>query len=186
MAAEVTSTQLLFTSMQTAHIHRRQRLLLLVILISQIKSDLFRWNLLHFLRLGHKVKTIKMFVLPRLLCLFQNIAVELPKGTFQELHKLISLFIWQGKKARICYKTLKLAKDKEGLPNIKNYRVVQIRTLVNICNPSYKAKWKDIECKLSSDFPLQAIIRDTGLVRFFKKILTNQTHTNKSVHRDLE
>ena len=112
-----------------------------------------------------------MNVLPRLLYLFQNIPVELPKEKFQELDKLISRFIWQGKKPRIRFKTLQLAKDKGGLslPNIKNYyQAVHIKILVNICNPSYKAKWKDIECQISSDIPLQAIIGDSGLVNSLK------------------
>ena len=99
-----------------------------------------------FLGLGQRVESIKMNVLPRLLYLFQNIPAELPKGKFQELDKLISRFIWQGKRPRICCKTLQLAKDKEGLsfPNIKNhYQAVQVNILVNICNPSYEAKWKE-------------------------------------------
>lgn len=117
------------------------------------------------------MEIIKMNVLPRLLYLFQNKAVELPKETFQELDKLISRFIWQGKRPRIRYKTLQLTKDQGGLslPNIKNYyQVVHIKILVSICNPSYKARWKDIECKISSDIPLQTIIGDRGLVRYLK------------------
>ena len=130
------------------------------------KLNLTRWNLVPFLGLGQRVEAIKMNVLPRLLYLFQNIPAELPEGKFQELDKLISRFIWQGKRPRICYKTLQLAKDKGGLslPNIKNYyQAVQIKTLVNICNPSYKAKWKDTECQISSDVPLQAVTGDSGL-----------------------
>lgn len=143
------------------------------ILFSKIKSDLTRWNLIPFLGLGQRVEVIKMNLLPRLLYLFQNIPVELPKGKFQELDKLISRFIWQGKKPRIRYKTLQLAKDKGGLalPNIKNYhQAAQIKILVNICNPSYKAKWKDIECQISSDIPIQAIIGDSGLINCLKDV----------------
>ncbi len=142
-------------------------------LISKIKSDLTRWDLVPFLGLGRRVEAIKMNVLPRLLHLFQNIPVELPKGKFQELDKLISRFIWQGKRPRIDYKTLQLVKNKGGLslPNIKNYyQAVQIKILVNICNPSYNAKWKEIECQISSDIPLQAIIGDNGLVDHLKDI----------------
>lgn len=84
-------------------------------LFSQIKSDLTRWNLVPFQGLGQRVEAIKMNVLPRLLYLFQKIPAELPKEKFQELDKLISRFIWQGKRPRIRYKTLQLAKDKGGL-----------------------------------------------------------------------
>lgn len=106
-------------------------------LIFKIKSALTMWNLLPFVGLGQRVETIKMNMLPRLCYLFQNIAVELLKGTFQEFDKLISRFIWQGKGPRIHYKTLQLAKNKGGLslPNAKKYyHAVQIKTLVNICN----------------------------------------------------
>lgn len=111
-----------------------------------------------------------MNVLPRLY-LFKNIPGELPQGNFQELYKLISWFIWQGKGPRIRYKTLQLAKDKGGLSflNIKNYYpVVKIKILVKICNPSYKERWKDIDRQISSDIPIQAILGDRGLVTCLK------------------
>lgn len=85
---------------------------------------------------------------------------------------MISRFIWQGKRPRIRYRTLQLPKEKGGLslPNIKNYyRAAQIKTLVHICNPSYKAQWKKIECQISSDIPLQAIIGDSALINYLKE-----------------
>lgn len=42
--------------------------------------------------------------------------------------------------------------------------------MVNICNPSYNAKWNEIEYRISSDLPLQAIIGDSGLVCYLKDI----------------
>lgn len=81
-------------------------------LFSKIKLDLTRWNLVLFLGLEQRVEAIKMNVLPRLLYLFQNIPAEHPNEKFQELDKLISRFIWQGKRPRIHYKTLPLAIDK--------------------------------------------------------------------------
>ena len=140
-------------------------------LISKIKSDLSRWSLLPFLSIAQKVEAIKINILPRLLYLFQTIPAEIPARQFQELDKIISRFIWQGGKPRIRFRTLQLPKVKGGLslPNLRNYyRAAQLKTLVDICNPSYIAKWKEIERQISSDIPLQAIIGDFSLDKHVK------------------
>lgn len=54
-------------------------------LTSKFKSGLTRWNLLPFLILGQRVETKKMNMLPRRLLLFQNIPIDFPRWTFQEL-----------------------------------------------------------------------------------------------------
>lgn len=126
-----------------------------------MKSDLSRWSLLPFLSIAQKVEAIKINVLPRLLYLFQTIPAEIPTRQFQELDKIISRLIWQGRKLQIKFRILQLPKDKGGLslPNLRNYyRAAQMKTLVDICNPSYIAKWKEIECQISSDIPLPSII----------------------------
>lgn len=82
-------------------------------LISKIKSDLNRWNLVPFLGLGQRVEAIKTNVLLRLLYLFQNVPAEIPKGNFQELDKVISRFVWQGKRPKTT--------GGLSLPNIYNY-----------------------------------------------------------------
>lgn len=42
--------------------------------------------------------------------------------------------------------------------------------MVNICDPLYKARWKDIKGYISGDIPLQAIIGEVGLIGQLKEI----------------
>lgn len=53
-------------------------------LLSNIRKDLDRWNLLPFLGLIQRVEIIKLNVLPRLLYLFQSLPVEIPEKKFAE------------------------------------------------------------------------------------------------------
>lgn len=67
-------------------------------LISRIKSDMVRWNLIQFTSLISRVEAIKMNVLPRLLYVFQTLPEEVTDKEFKEWDKVISRYIWQGKK----------------------------------------------------------------------------------------
>ena len=137
-------------------------------LLSYIRQDLDRWNLLPFLGLIQRVEIVKMNVLPRILYLFQSLPVEISGKKFAEWDKWISRFLWHGKKPRVRYKTLKVPRDKGGLalPCLKTYyQAAQIKSLINICNPDYSAIWRLIECKYLTMVPLQAIIGDSDLKR---------------------
>lgn len=132
-------------------------------LYSNVKKDLEKWNLIPYLSLTARIETIKMNVLPRFLYLFQTLPVYITNHSFAEWDKAISRFIWQGQKPCIRYKTMQLSKEKGGwgFPCLKNYFIsAQVRTLVYWCDPEYDAKWKDIECNMLSDVPLQAILAD--------------------------
>lgn len=136
-------------------------------LISRIKADIARWNLLPFLGLSSRIAPVKMNVLPRLLYLFQTLPVAVTEKQFIEWDRMISRFVWQGKRPRIRRKTLKLPKEKGGmaLPCLKDYyNAAQLRPLVCWCNPDYNAKWKDIESDLVEGVPLQALIGDGNLM----------------------
>ena len=88
------------------------------------------------------------------------------------MHKLISRFIWAGKKPRIRYETLQLPKDKGGmgLPRLKEYYLAaQLRYLLCWCKPGYRAKWKDIEREFEG-YPIQNV---TGDKQTFNKIKHN-------------
>lgn len=69
-------------------------------LYSTIKSDLARWNLLPYLGLYGRVESIKMNILPQFLYLFHTLPIEISKQNFIEWDRLISRFIWQGKKTK--------------------------------------------------------------------------------------
>lgn len=131
-----------------------------------IRADLQRWTLIPFLSLHSKVESIRMNILPRLLYLFQALPVEVPTHQFIEWDKLISRFLWQGKKPRTRYKTLQLNKGKGGLnlPCLRDYYyAAQLRPLVCWSSSNYVARWKDIENDISGEIPLAAIIADSEL-----------------------
>lgn len=135
-------------------------------LISWVKLDIQRWNVIPFLSLSSRIESIKMNILPRLLYLFQSLPVEVPPKQFSEWDKLISRFIWQGKRPRVRYKTLQLRKEMGGmgLPCLRDYyNVAQLRPLVCICSPTYSAGWKDIEGTTVQGIPITALLTDDKL-----------------------
>ena len=134
---------------------------------SKLKADVGRWNVIPFLNLGSRVESVKMNILPRLLYLFQTLPVEVPTQQFVEWDKLISRYIWNGRKPRIKYKTLQLRKEYGGmgLPcMLEYYYAAQLRPLICWCDPEYKARWKELELAMANRVPLQAIISDVTLV----------------------
>lgn len=104
-----------------------------------------------------------MNILPRLLHFFQNLPVEVSGKDFKEWDKIISRFLWQGSRPRIRYRTLQVSKERGGLalPCLKTYYcAAQLRVLLNLCNPKYSAKWKEIEESTIEGILIQAIICD--------------------------
>lgn len=98
-----------------------------------------------------------MNVLPRLLYLFQSLPVEVTEKELREWDKMISRYIWQGQRPRIKFRTLQLPKNKGGLalPCLKSYyQAAQIKTLLNVYNPSYSARWKEIEASTTDGVPI--------------------------------
>lgn len=142
-------------------------------LLTKIKEDIKRWNLISFLSLNDRIESVKMNILPRYLFLFQTLPVNIPPKDFSELNKIISRFIWQGKKPRVRYKTLQIPKNEGGmaLPCFKTYFfAAQIKPILNMCAAKFQARWKDIEISEMKDPPIYAILAHTNLDKCINSI----------------
>ena len=90
--------------------------------IEKLKSNIETWRLLPLSMIG-RVNAIKMVTLPRLLYLFQNLPIFLPKTFFKLLDSIIMPFVWGYKAHRISKKHITKPKDMGGLslPNFQHY-----------------------------------------------------------------
>ncbi len=84
------------------------------VVMERIKKDLNGWSLLP-ISLAGRINTVKMFILPRFLFLFQNVPLFIPKSFFKELDKHLSSFIWNKSIPRIRKAFLERQKDVGGL-----------------------------------------------------------------------
>uniref|UniRef100_A0A8C9XT72 Reverse transcriptase domain-containing protein n=1 Tax=Sander lucioperca TaxID=283035 RepID=A0A8C9XT72_SANLU len=131
-----------------------------------IKSDIQRWNNIPFLDLHSRIDSIRVNVLPRLLYLFQCLPIFIPQKQFVEWDRMLSKYIWKGKKSRVKYKTLQLKKDKggHGLPCLQAYYcAAQLRPLICLCSSYYTAGWKVVEGTNIKAIPVQALLADIKL-----------------------
>ncbi len=142
-------------------------------LLHKLKAHISRWNSNPFMSLTQRIESIKMNILPRILFLFQALPVEIKSQQFNEWDKIISRFIWQGKKPRVRFKTLQLSKKEGGMaiPDLRNYFYsTQIKPLLNLCNQKYNARWKDIEKTLIKDLPIQAVLGNKEIEQIINKL----------------
>lgn len=91
-------------------------------LLSELQSSIQFWNMLPISLIG-RVNAIKMIILPKILYLFQNLPVFLPKSYFKKIHLLVLPFLWGNKTHRIARKHLCKFKKEGGLalPNFLFY-----------------------------------------------------------------
>ena len=116
-------------------------------LINKNTHDLARWSSLPLSLLG-RIESIRMNVLPKLLYPFQMLPIPIPKAIFCMLDRLISRFIWQGRRPIIRLKTLQLLKSDGGLalPNLKLYFwASQLKPMVAWITNDTSIRWLDIE-----------------------------------------
>lgn len=146
------------------------------LICKEIKSDMANWNLLP-LDMSNRIEIIKMNVLPRLLYLFQSLPLDVSQSQFNEWDGMISRFVWNGKRPRIRFKTLQLAKEKGGraLPCFQDYfYAAQLKPLICWCIPSYEARWKTLETT-QIDTPLQSLLGNKNLAERSYRKLNNWT-----------
>jgi len=82
---------------------------------NNIKTDIRLWSAFN-MDFEIRIKVIKINVVPRLLYLFQSIPQMIPETQFRHWDKLVSRFIWAGKRPKAKYKTLQLPKKRGGCP----------------------------------------------------------------------
>lgn len=98
--------------------------------------------------------------------MFQSLPIAIPQKQFVTWDRILSKYIWNGKKARVKYKTLQLKKEKggRGLPCLREYYcAAQLRPLICLCCPDYTAGWKDVEGTIVKGIPVSALISDIKL-----------------------
>lgn len=81
--------------------------------ITKLEEKIARWIRLP-LSLADRLAIIKMVILPKILYLFNNIPIKLPKTIFQRLNAMLTTFIWAGKTAHIELRALALPYSKGG------------------------------------------------------------------------
>lgn len=88
----------------------------------QVEKDLIKWNKLKLSLLG-RISVIKMNVLPIILFFLQTIPIVKDLKMFGKWQKMLSEFVWAGKKPRIKMKVLCDGRDRGGfqLPNLRLY-----------------------------------------------------------------
>lgn len=82
--------------------------------------DLQRWRRMHLSLMG-RISVVKKNVLPKMLFLFQTVAVINSVICFKQWQTDITTIIWQGKRPIISFNNLTNVKEREGLtlPNLK-------------------------------------------------------------------
>lgn len=128
-------------------------------LITQIKSDLTRWEILPLSLIG-RIETVGMNILPRLSYLFQSLPIRITASNFRMLDKIISAFIWQKRKPRIRQKLLLSPKEKGGLslPRLKLYYwSAQLRSMLEWLVQDEETNWIGLENHACPLVPLETM-----------------------------
>lgn len=128
--------------------------------LCRIKADIQRWDGLK-MSLQGRTNIVKMNVLPRINFLFSMLPLSPPPKYFDNIHSMVTKFLWSGKRARIRLTTLQQPKRRGGLavPDFKIYYLAfQLQALRNWIDADSKVPWRSIEAGLVSPIRLQDLL----------------------------
>ena len=132
-------------------------------LLERCKADFARWAALPLSLIG-KLNSVKMNILPKFLYLFQCLPIFITCSFFKTLQRLISDFIWAGKRARIRKEFLERPKRLGGLsaPNFQLYYWASNLTNMSFWLLSSDSAncpaWVNIEASLCHPYSLSALL----------------------------
>lgn len=96
-------------------------------LLKDIKEHLKKWRGIPCSWMG-RFNSVKMSILPKLICKFNALPIKIPKGFLIELDMLSLKFIWKRKYTEIAKKFLKKTVGRDTLPDVK-YKMTIIKTM---------------------------------------------------------
>lgn len=96
-------------------------------LLKDIKEHLKKWRGIPCSWMG-RFNSVKMSILPKLICKFNALPIKIPKGFLMELDMLILKFIWKRKYTEIAKKILKKTMGRGALPDVKDKMTI-IKTM---------------------------------------------------------
>lgn len=120
-------------------------------LINHIKEKVISWKKLPLSMLG-RINLIKMIILPKIPYPVSMLFVFLNPNDLKEINKLISDFIWAGRKPKLKMDTLQLPKQQGGwgLPKIENYVLsIHARIVSEWATEQDVTPWLEIEKVIS-------------------------------------
>lgn len=111
-------------------------------LLNEIKQELNGYPSGRLSWLG-RINVIKMVTLPKALCIFQAIPINIPRAYFKTLKSLLKRFIQKHRAPHVAYKMLVRFKSTGGLslPDFENYHKAAV--LVRIIEWTHSALFKN-------------------------------------------
>uniref|UniRef100_A0A3B1ICK8 Reverse transcriptase domain-containing protein n=1 Tax=Astyanax mexicanus TaxID=7994 RepID=A0A3B1ICK8_ASTMX len=129
-------------------------------ILKQIKIDTLNWAHLPT-SLHARIAVVKMNILPRLNFFSYMLPLPAPINYWDTLSKILSTYIWNGKRPRIKLSTLQRCKSDGGLafPDFKKYaQAFTLKPLSTWLNPQAQSSWRSVEEALIAPYKLQDLI----------------------------
>ena len=136
---------------------------------NKIRANIERWSSLP-ISLWGQVNIGKMNILPTVNYILRILPTIIQKAWFDDLHKVITAFIWHGKKAQCSYLRMSIPYKKGGLqlPNFfHNYLSFGCQQVNMFLDPGVIKDWKNIEENM-----LQSLNIDSGCLYYMKTLPT--------------